>query len=267
MARFRAADVASLRGLAVMAAAALLMLGACNRLDSDWRSAQAADTAEGYEQFISRHPDSREALVARERILQLAEQLDWDKAVLEDTVEAYTRFMVQHPGSRWSEEARARILNYKPEAAGGDAATTPAEEAAAAAAAAATPAPIAKINPVPRTAEPAVAAPSPVSEAKTKTLPGTPPKQRSAAPPPASDGAYAVQLGAYSSEARANQAWRELSERHSQFLRDAVPQVSPVDTSSGKMFRLRTPVRDGETARDLCERLRKAGTACLVTRG
>ena len=48
----------SARTLVTLVAIPLLVLCGCSREKSDWRSAQAADTSESYEQFISEHPDS-----------------------------------------------------------------------------------------------------------------------------------------------------------------------------------------------------------------
>ena len=48
----------STRTLVTVFAISLLALTGCSREKSDWRSAQAADSAESYEQFISSHPDS-----------------------------------------------------------------------------------------------------------------------------------------------------------------------------------------------------------------
>ena len=73
------------RTLVTLFAIPLLALSACSREKSDWRSAQAADTAESYEQFIAAHPDSSLIATARERLVQLAEEKDWRNAAGLDT--------------------------------------------------------------------------------------------------------------------------------------------------------------------------------------
>src|SRR5688572_12806251 len=70
----------SARTLVTLFAIPLLVLTACSREKSDWRSAQAADSTESYEQFISAHPDSPLVADARERVQQLTEEKDWRAA-------------------------------------------------------------------------------------------------------------------------------------------------------------------------------------------
>ena len=60
------------RALVTLFAIPLLVLAGCSREKSDWHSAQAADSPESYEQFITTHPDSTLVATARERLQQLA---------------------------------------------------------------------------------------------------------------------------------------------------------------------------------------------------
>jgi hypothetical protein len=93
-------------------AVSLLVLAGCSRERGDWRSAQAADTPESYQQFIDEHPDSSHVATARERLQQLAEDKDWRAAAVTDTREAYQQFLQQHPEGRWAKEARIRIDSF-----------------------------------------------------------------------------------------------------------------------------------------------------------
>jgi cell division septation protein DedD len=127
----------STRALVTLFAIPLLMLAGCSREKSDWRSAQAADSPESYEQFISAHPDSTLVATARERLSQLAEEKDWRGAAGLDTLEAYQQFLAQYPAGKWAKEAQVRIDNF----ATGPAASEPAAAASAPADAAATSAP------------------------------------------------------------------------------------------------------------------------------
>jgi cell division protein FtsN len=110
-------------------AVSLLALTACSREKSDWRSAQAADSPESYEQFITAHPDSTLVATARERLSQLAEEKDWRAAAGVDTTEAYQQFLASYPAGKWAKEAQVRIDNF----AAGAAPTSPAPPAAGAA--------------------------------------------------------------------------------------------------------------------------------------
>jgi cell division septation protein DedD len=108
-------------------------MAGCSRERGDWRSAQAADTVESYQQFIDEHPDSSHVATARERLQQLGEDKDWRAAAELDTLEAYQQFVAQHPSGRWAKEAQVRMNNFAanaavpgdapPAAASGDAAT------------------------------------------------------------------------------------------------------------------------------------------------
>lgn len=100
------------RLLVTLVAVPLLLLSGCSREKSDWRSAQAADTPESYEQFIGAHPDSPRVATARERLAQLAEERDWRNAAALDTREAYQQFLAQYPNGKWAREAQIRIENF-----------------------------------------------------------------------------------------------------------------------------------------------------------
>jgi hypothetical protein len=111
-------------GSVATAVGLLLLVTGCSREQQDWRSAETSDTAEGYSQFIRRHPQSELATQARTRVTQLGEDRDWQHAGSADTVDAYREFITQHPNGRWAQEARIRIENFSlGEQAGVDAAS------------------------------------------------------------------------------------------------------------------------------------------------
>jgi hypothetical protein len=116
----------STRALVTVFAIPLLVLVACSREKSDWRSAQAADSPESYEQFIAAHPDSTLIATARERLSQLAEEKDWRAAAAVDTLEAYQQFLVSYPAGKWAKEAQVRLDNFAAAPANQGAAATPA---------------------------------------------------------------------------------------------------------------------------------------------
>jgi hypothetical protein len=114
----------STRALVTLFAIPLLVLAACSREKSDWRSAQAADSPESYEQFIAGHPDSTLVATARERLQQLAEEKDWRAAAQTDSLEAYQQFLAQYPAGKWAREAQVRIDNFARAGGGSTSATT-----------------------------------------------------------------------------------------------------------------------------------------------
>jgi hypothetical protein len=111
--------------------------------------------------------------------------------------------------------------------------------------------------------EPVVAAkataptPPPISKAVARPATPTP---APAATPSSGGGSGTIQLGAFSSEAKANAAWKNLSGRFS-FLSGLTQSVASVQAGDKTLYRLRA---SGGNARDICGRLRTAGESCSV---
>lgn len=104
---------------------------------------------------------------------------------------------------------------------------------------AAAPPPAAKPTPVPRPAA------APVAEV----------------PPAPAGGGSTIQLGAFSSEAKAKSAWKSLSSRFG-FLGAMTMAVSPVKSGDATLYRLRAS--GGGSAAKLCAQLKVAGESCAV---
>lgn len=109
----------------------------------------------------------------------------------------------------------------------------------------------------------------------TEALPEAPvtpaPKQQAAAPAarpapapqapsaPAAGG-VTIQLGAFSSQAGANNAWKALSTRFT-YLAPLTHTIMPTNSSGRTLYRLRA---SGSDAKGICNRLRVAGEACTI---
>ncbi|PZU10670.1 SPOR domain-containing protein [Sphingomonas sp.] len=119
------------------------------------------------------------------------------------------------------------------------------------------PAPAAKSPALPAT-PPVAVVPSPVERPKPVPAPPVP-----AAPPgaPMAGGTGVVQLGAFSSEAKAKQAWKTLSARFAG-LRDLGLAISPVKSGDKTLYRLRAS--GAANAARLCAQLRVAGESCSI---
>ena len=217
----------STRALVTLFAIPLLALAACSREKSDWRSAQAADSPESYEQFIAEHPESTLVATARERLQQLAEEKDWRAAAQTDSREAYQQFLAQYPAGKWAKEAQVRIDNFG--SASGAA-------AAGAAASSGTP-----------------SSPSPAGEG---------PSLPDVAPPTPAAG-YGVQLGAFSSSERANDEWKKLQKDSAGLLDGLSPRVVVGDAQGKTIYRLQAEVRDEAQARAICGGLKVAKKPCV----
>jgi hypothetical protein len=93
------------------------------------------------------------------------------------------------------------------------------------------------------------------------------PAPRNAATAPsasAAKGAFGIQLGAFTTEASANTEWRLLASRYAPDLQGLQEHVVPVDTASGRIYRLQAAVGDEGRARSICNSLRNRGQACVA---
>jgi SPOR domain len=211
----------------LMSVALLAAASGCSHEQSDWHSAQAANTIEAYEAFINAHPKSARATDAQAQIAQLTEARDWQRASTIDTADAYRQFLAQHPQGKSAPEARIRIENF-----GMNNAAAPAAPASA----------------------PAATAPAP---AKAPAA--------AAAPESAAGGRYSVQLGAFTTQAKAQSQWQRLNARFGAKLRGTEPDIEQGKNAHGKrIYRLKAKPLSEARARALCAALRKRGQACVV---
>lgn len=116
--------------------------------------------------------------------------------------------------------------------------------------------------PAPVAAKPGAAKPAaPTPATAVKAVPKPKPAAAAAAPEAAPvSGGSTIQLGAFSSQAKANAAWKNLSARFS-FLAGLTQSVVPVQSGDKTLYRLRA---SGGNAGDICGRLRTAGESCSV---
>jgi hypothetical protein len=110
-------------------------------------------------------------------------------------------------------------------------------------------APVQKAAPTPA---PKAAAPAPAP------APARAPAPAPAPAPAASGGGATIQLGAFSSQSGANNAWKALSGRF-KYLAPLTYSVTPVERGGRTLYRLRA---SGPNAANLCGRLRVAGETC-----
>lgn len=137
-------------------------------------------------------------------------------------------------------------------------------------AAAARPAPRSAVPPAEATGEPTqLLPPTPATKAEPKALPKpevkTAPKNETKEPvPEAASGSFALQLGAFSTEAKANAAWKSFTGRYS-YLADLGKSVAAIERDDKKLYRLRaTGISSRAQADNLCARLKVAGDQCSV---
>ena len=256
MLTFRAGKVAALMLL-------LSLASACSREQQDWRSAEAADTIDGYGRFLDRHPDSELATEARTRVAQLSEDREWQRAGSADTADAYRKFLGQYPNGKWAQEARIRIQNFSLSAGSSQSNAAAADPAHSGDRATMTPAQEPRQQnelgrPWVSSAGEAAQTPTPSASAMSTHASITPPNALTA---PLTG--YAIQLGAFASESAANSQWKQLTARFSGDLRGLAPHLVAVSTADGRLFRLQARVTDEAHARALCDALRKQAQPCV----
>ena len=83
------------------------------------------------------------------------------------------------------------------------------------------------------------------------------------AAPSAGGSGQTLQLGAFSSSARAREAFKSLSGRYA-YLAGMEPLIVTVASDGKTLYRLRTTAPSPKAARDICGRLKVAGEACSV---
>ncbi len=221
----------------------------CSHVAEDWKAAQGADTAEGYQDFLRQHPDSEFGVNAQERIKQLAEDRDWQQASTADTLDAYQQFVAAHADGKWAQEARVRIENFQLN--GSSQSVAPAAAPAGAAPAAAPAA-----SAAPKSAPAATAHKAAPAPAKPKT-------SHAAATTAAKGGKHLAQLGAFTSRAGAESAWHKLAGRFPHELKSMEPHYAS-GTSHGKsVVRLQVGLSSAQHARDLCAALKKKSQPCV----
>ena len=251
---------------------ALATLTGCSREKIDWQSAESADTVEGYDHFIERHPEGALAAQARARVAQLNEDRDWKRATAADTADAYRQFLAQHESGKWAEEARIRVENFSLDgtAAGPANPSTSPEPAVAstAGAPAVTPAPThgpketqappvsASVQAKPAAEPKVAAAPKPVATAKAAA--------NTSAPAANAASPFGIQLGAFHSQDAALKHWKQLQVKFDSDLHGLFARAVPVQQSAGQLFRLQAPVGEEAHARAVCASLVKRSEPCVV---
>ena len=240
----------------ITVAVVLTLLSGCSRTQLDWRTAQQANTPAAYEVFVKRHSDSELAGVARERIRQLTEQAAWRRATQVDTAAAYQDYLTKYPNGIWSGDARIRMESKSLATAPQNAMPPTAMPSVAVASAAVAPAAGGTLT----------AAAAPASAASSSSVQSTPPTQltsptANAASSPQSNSA--VQLGAFSSDVNALQAWQQISTRFRSQLAGLASGVIPVTVSGRRLYRLEAYVASQSAAQRLCHQLQQQSQGCL----
>lgn len=220
-------------------------IAGCSHVAEDWKAAQSADTAEGYQDFLRQHPDSEFGVNAQERVKQLAEDRDWQQASSADTLDAYQQFVAAHADGKWAQEARVRIENFQLN--GSSQAAAP---------------PVAAAGAAPAVAPASAAAPAPAAAAHQTTAAKSH-ASAAAAPAAGKPGQHLAQLGAFTSRAGAESAWHKLAGRFPHELKTLQPHYASAQSHAKSIVRLQVGLASAQSARDLCSALKKKSQPCV----
>jgi cell division septation protein DedD len=246
-------------GRAALAAVLLTIAAGCSGEQQAWRSAEAAGTSEAYQQFLEQHPESELAAKARERVGEFVEDRDWSQAGKIGTPDAYRGFLTAHPNGRWSQEARIRVESF---ALG----SMPRMESQAPGQTASRAAGVKLLRLASASSSvPAAALAGSAPGVSPGASPGLGPGAGAANPAPHMPlpKGYAIQLGAFASEASARREWQRLESRFAAQLAGLTAQVVPGGTASGQLFRLQAPAAGETQARAICDLLRARSQPCV----
>jgi hypothetical protein len=99
---------------------------------------------------------------------------------------------------------------------------------------------------VPATAHTAPAAVVPVTQSESNTE------------------SFGIQLGAFTSEAKANSEWQRLQSAFADELGSLEPHIVSASTSAGILFRLQSRLENEAKAREVCAALAEKSQGCVV---
>jgi cell division protein FtsN len=130
----------------------------------------------------------------------------------------------------------------------------------------------------PTPSPPVASAPSAAATGAPRTLPGVaapvtpnptpkPVAEKAPVAPSTTKGAYVLQIGAYTSQADADAAWKTYKARHAALLSGYGSDVQKADLGAkGTWYRLRIAgIADKDVASALCDRLKAdGGGGCIV---
>jgi hypothetical protein len=232
--------------------------------DKDWQHASAADTADAYKQFLGQHPNGKWTEEARIRMENFSLDSNPSPMSAQQSASADGR------ASQSAQPAAAARASHTEVAQPG--------EQASARAAAPTPGPPSKSAPIAPASSAANASTAANSATRQTSAPKSsaspaPPKQTVTTGPASkpvttastdSAGGYGIQLGAFSTQAAALNEWKRLQAIHDAELHGLFAHAVPVDVTSGKLYRLQSPVGDEARARSICASLTKKQTPCVV---
>ena len=85
------------------------VLVACSSAESDWSKASTANTAEAYQDFLTKHPTGAHAQDAHDRLQKLGDDKDWSDAQQSNTADAYQQYLQKEPNGAHAADAHTQL--------------------------------------------------------------------------------------------------------------------------------------------------------------
>jgi hypothetical protein len=255
--------------------------------ERDWQRASTSDTADAYKRFLNQHPSgkwSQEARIRSENFALEGQPINPALAAAPSSPRATTP-SVSSPASAQPRGDSVGRAVASPMSASSSASAQPRADDTARAMAA----PMSASNSAnaqPHADDTARAAAAPMSEHAAASASETPraaavgspahdsqprvaPAATPAAPaddstPRASDSTFGIQLGAFSTESKANSEWQRLQSQFAAELGSLRPHIVSATTSAGSLFRLQSQVESEARARAICASLAQKSQGCVV---
>lgn len=251
----------------VVAASVVAVVAACSNPEADWQKAEADGTEAAYQAFLKDHPEGEWAQRAQAQLDALKDARDWENAQTADAIEGYNNYLLAHPTGAHMGEARQRITELETEAAWAAAQSAGSREAledfllryADAPQAEQARGQLAALSPPPPPPPPEPApAPKPAAKPAAKPAPAKPAAKPAALP----KGDWQVQVGAFSSQDKAQSEKARIEKRFKGTVGTLVVQKPAGDG----MWRVKSAGLTEAAARSACQKLKGAGQDCVVVR-
>jgi hypothetical protein len=243
------------------AIACIAVLAACSSPESDFKKAEQANTEAAFQQFLDKHAEGPLADQARQRLTDMHDERDWAVAEQAGTTDALRTYLQAYPSGLHATAADAQLQDLERRAAWQAADQAGSKEALEAF--------IAQYPGSPETAEAqqrlaalAPPPPPPAPPRKSTAAKTGKPAQSAAAKAPA--GGYHVQLGAFSSNAMADQQRKLLAQKYGKLVPGPLAVAAPPAGAKDKLFRVRSAGTSEAEAARVCKALKAKGQACLV---
>jgi hypothetical protein len=251
-------DAGTIKRLAFAAAlATTVALAGCGHQKEDWQQAQQQNTVAAYQNFAQKYPDSDEAKQARQRIAQIKqqqqEQADWRSAQQANSIESYQQFLQKHPDSSHADRARQSVANLQRQADWQNIQNSNDVQTLQAFAD--------KYPGSPEAAQAQQQIQQLQAQAEQARKEAQQRKQQQAKP----KGNYQVQLAAFTDQAAADKAMKNLQGRLKDVLGSTSLEVEPPPQGSN-YYRLKTAPMSRQDANNLCQSLKDNGQDCLVVK-